>query len=316
MGDHPDQPIVSEVQPENVLTDEQSHVTANGRLYEQDLPSPNRFFWRHVQKQLPAQADISGLIAQWRHTLDRQDAPVGRTVDWALVSPFDLAGAAGRRIAYRPAPGLVLPADIAIPPEATHALVMVDQHDRRENLHEVMEHIAQGAAVYLPDLRGWGETQPEDDWSDKESLASALYSGKQRELHGLALMTGRNLVLDRAHDILALIDVAGQITPGLPIHLQARRNAVMPALVAALVEPRIVALKIEQYLVSFRQVMDCDAPLYDGSSFIHGLLQWGVDMNDLLAAYHGRLTASGARDPMLRPTNARGNPTQQAHPVV
>lgn len=304
-----DKPVVEEIEPCNILAPEQCNVTASGSLYDdKQYVSPNRFFWKHVQANKVWPPRVDEAISQWREVVDeargshatKQQAQ--HQPRHQPVSPIAFGDASGQRVAFESQAGIVLPMDMIAPPSPKAVVMVLDELSHRQGLHRTAALLADGVAVCRPDLRGLGQTQPTEDWPDRESLASSLYSGRQRALHALAMTVGCDLVLERVVDLLAAIDVAKKYWPDLPVHVHASTDAqVMTALVAALVDGRIVLLKLDHHLQSLGEVMACDTPLLDGSSFLRGLLSWGIDLPDLRDACSCELVTGTFHDAMLRP---------------
>lgn len=317
----PDKPVVEQVDPCNILSPDQCNVTATGRLYDDARTlSPNRFFAKHVQANKVSPPRVDEAILQWRAVIDEargsHHAPneAQHQTRHQPVSPIAFGESSGQRVAFESQQGLVLPMDMIAPPSPQAVVMVLDELSHRQGLHRTAALLADGMAVCRPDLRGLGQTQPAEDWPDRESLASSLYSGRQRALHALAMTVGRDLVLDRVIDLLAAIDVAKQYWPDLPVHVHASTDAqVMTALAASLLDSRIVLLKLDHHLKILDDVMTCDTPLLDGSSFVRGLLSLGIDLPDLRAACPCELVTGTFHDAMLRPIAISSNKDSRTH---
>ena len=114
-------------------------------------------------------------------------------------------------------------------------------------------------------------------------------------------MTGHNLVLDRARDLAALLDVVVQLFPGLPVSLWGRRQGALPALYAAVADARIVRLTLERYLRAYRDLMEAELPVWPADGNVDRILCAGLDIPDLLHAYRGELDLREPLDALLRP---------------
>jgi hypothetical protein len=69
---------------------------------------------------------------------------------------------------------------------------------------------------------------------------------------------------------------------------------------------------------SFRKLMETDLPVYSAAGNVYGLLRWGIDVSDLLAAYKGELVVKDPVDGLMRPVAAGSEKlsnTDMAEPV-
>ena len=158
-----------------------------------------------------------------------------------------------------------------------------------------------GSVVIRPDLRGWGETAGEEEYSDWEGWAINRFASRRYRLHALALITGRSVALDRVRDLLALLPIAAELAPGRSVRIHGRRGGAWIALLAGVATRRIDALVLEGGLASFRDVMECAMPLAFPDIYVPHLLTWGVDVSDLIHAFAGTATVRDARGADLRP---------------
>lgn len=272
-------------------------ITPQENLFDAGYPTPNTVFARHAR---PARADDDRpetFLAAIRDAV----RPPRREPAWIELDRFVPGTGLGRRIAFSPEPGLLLPADILVPDEARGVTLLVDACDRRDDLDWQIEVMHAGQVAVRPDLRGWGETSPREEWSDWEGWSQNRYSGKQARLYGLARLTGHNLVLDRARDLAALLDVVAQLFPGLPVSLWGRRQGALPALYAAVTDTRIVRLTMERYLRSYRDLMEAELPVWPVDGNVERILCAGLDIPDLLRAYRGELNLRDPLDALMRP---------------
>lgn len=103
----------------------------------------------------------------------------------------------------------------------------------------------------------------------------------------LALHIGRPLIGQRAEDVLAVCDHLKRAFPEAAIELEAEREAVPAAIVAALLEPGISSLAIRQGLSSWQSVIDSEMHVDVVSNVAVGMLGL-ADLPDLIARLGGR----------------------------
>jgi len=294
LRDAPDAPIDTHVAPENEVRMDELVVCRDESLFAEGYRTPSNVFRDIARQEIGPSQDLAGFLTQLKASITPP-----QNVTWHELDRFVPGTGNGKRICFQPEEGMLLPAEVMIPDEVKGILLLVDECDRREDLDWQLRCLHEGYAVFRPDLRGWGETSPPEDYADWEGWSRSFYDGRWRNLYALALMTGRNLVFDRARDLLALLDVALQLLPGQKITVWGRRQGALTALYAALADERIAQLKLEQCLASYRDVMEEDLPIYRAEGNVFGLLRWGIDISDLLAAYSGKLTVLADRDTVI-----------------
>lgn len=249
--------------------------------------------------------------AGWVTRLAESLAPrINQNTPWKELSRADLGDCIGRRLCFVPEAGVVLPAEVIEPPRelgVRGVTIVIDPLDRRERLDESLELARTGQLVLRPDLRGWGETSPEESWADWESFPLSHHSGRHSRLHALALMCGRNLPVDRAGDAVALIGVAARLAPAAPVSLHGRGGGAWVALLAAVADPRVLQIKLDHYPATVADALAHEIPLLHPENFIHGFLSEGLDVEDLiqmLRARHVRVGLTRPLDALLRPLNS------------
>jgi cephalosporin-C deacetylase-like acetyl esterase len=158
-------------------------------------------------------------------------------------------------VAYETEPGITIPALIFTPlsgPERKPAIVFADGKGKSAAASEAEELAERGYVVLVPDLRGFGETQPVLDrryyfvrnFGDYENATTALLIGKT-----MAGMRAADLV--RALDVLAArsdVDRSRMAVTG-------RGGAAIPALMAALFDNRVSSLALDGMLTSYESVV-------------------------------------------------------------
>ena len=293
----PDDAVVLDVPSDELPAFDELLISPTENIYDAGSTRPNAVFARHAAANLEGIEDSAAFLEE----IIRQVRGEPQAPDWRELDRFVPGNGFGRRIAYAPAPGLLLPAEILVPDGAKGVVVLVDENDRREDLEWQISVMQEGRIVVRPDLRGWGETGPKEDWSDWEGWAQNRYADRRYHLYALARLTGRNLVLDRAHDLVALLDVIETLYPGLPIEIRGRRQGAFPALYAALADARIVRLTLDGYLRSYRDLMACDLPLWRSEGNVDRILCAGLDLPELLERVVGERVLVDARDGAMRP---------------
>jgi len=296
LKDKPEDPVVTELEPENVFDIDELVVCRNESVYSEGYKTPSRIFWDFAEKELCAKKDMPGFMAFLKNAVRP-----AKSVAWQELDRFVPGTGTGSKICCAPEEGMLIPADVLIPDKVQGIMVLVDECGRRDDLDWQVKCLNDGFAVFRPDVRGWGEMAPPEDWADWEGWSRNFYDSRWRYLYSVALMTGRNLVLDRARDLAALVSVAREIVPGKKVAVWGRRQGALVALFAGLADSRIERLVLERYPGSFRDLMKTDVPLYRAEGNVHGLLRWGIDIQDLLAAYPGGLTSIEPLDSRMRP---------------
>jgi len=284
LKDAPDAPIDTQVHPENAVTVDELIVCREESVFAEGYPMPNKVFWEIAQREIGPRKDLDGFLAHVKASVTP-----AKNVSWQELDRFIPGTGSGKRICFQPEEGMLLPAEVLIPDRPRGILLLTDRCDRREDLDWQMRGFRDGYAVFRPDLRGWGETSPLEDWPDWEGWSRSFYDSRWRNLYALALMTGRNLVFDRARDLLALLNVAQQLLPGLEVTAWGRRQGALAALYAALADGRITRFIMENCLTSYRKLLEEDLPVFRAEGNVFGLLRWGIDLSDLLEVYTGEL---------------------------
>jgi cephalosporin-C deacetylase-like acetyl esterase len=293
----PDDPVTLDIPLADLPQFDELLVSPQENIFADGSPRPNAVFAKYERERPSGPSDPAAFLETLKQTVrSGSGAPV-----WRELDRFVPGTGSGRRICFSPAPGLLLPAEILIPDVARGITILVDEGDRRDDLDWQMRLMQEGEIVVRPDLRGWGETQPREDWADWEGWAQNRYSDRRYHLYALARLTGRNLVLDRAQDLIALVDGAASQFPGKRIALWGRRQGALAALYAALAEKRIVKLTLERYPRSYRDLMASDLPLWTNEGNVEKILCNSLDIPELLQAYTGELILKEPMDGSMRP---------------
>jgi len=271
-------------------------VSPHENIYLDGCKAPGRVFRESVEQDIAAKKDMEGFL----DFLKKTTAPSSET-HWEELDRFVVGKIMGRRIHYVPEPGILLPVEVLIPSGPRGVIVLLDECDRREDIEWQIRRASEGLVALRPDLRGWGETQPEEDYADREGWSRNLYDDRRQKLCALAQLAGRNLVMDRVRDVRALLNVAEALAPGKEIRIEGRRQGAWVALLAGLADARVKKLAIERFLYSFRDVLRHEVPVYRCEGAVHGFLRWGVDVADLLDRFEGELKSVRPVDGLMRP---------------
>lgn len=297
----PDASVTLAVLDENRISPEEHALFPQGTLFEAGYPCPNRVF-AHFMDSPEFKKSCTENRESPPDFLKGLSQP-SQTVNWLELDRFVPGSGRGRRIVFESEEGLLLPAEILIPDEPRGITILVDDSDRRTDLEWQIESMASGQITVRPDLRGWGETETSSSWSDWEGWAANLYSNRRYRLFALARLTGRNLVLDRAKDLLSLVNVVAELFPGQEISLWGRQQGALPALYAAIADERIRTLTLEKSLRSYRDLMECDLPLWHSEGNVERILCYGLDLPELYKAFKGKLILKEPLDAALRPVS-------------
>lgn len=156
-----------------------------------------------------ARAELKGLSVEEQRTSLREKyskvlalpEPIQPTAREVGREEFN-DGASCRRYILETEPGIEVPAALLLPKEAANAPVVVGvtQEGKATFLKECAEEISvllnQGVAVCLPDLRGCGETAPNDDRS---------WWGPATNNSSSELMLGRTQLGNKLYDLLCVL---------------------------------------------------------------------------------------------------------------
>ena len=143
------------------------------------------------------------------------------------------------KLVYESEPGIPVPALLFVPkggPARKPAIVFADGRGKSQAAAEAEELAAKGYIVLVPDLRGFGETQPALDRRDYFVRNFGDYENTLT-----ALVIGKTMVGMRATDIVRGVDLlaARSDVDASRIAVVGRSAAAIPALFAALFDKRI-----------------------------------------------------------------------------
>jgi cephalosporin-C deacetylase-like acetyl esterase len=158
-----------------------------------------------------------------------------------------------------------------------------------------LQHLGrQGYAIAVVDPRGVGSGRVKlqvvgHDYSD-------AISGVEENVAYNAFLVGKSLLAMRTCDILAALKTIRITARQRRFVVCGRKDAALAACLAALVDPGIGCLALEEMLLSFRAMFNDTARAINAASILPGLLQRFTDVADILAALGARkvLIAAGA----------------------
>ena len=280
-------------------SEEDCKVTASGNVFAEGYKTPSQVFRAHLACK---GAGPRGRRAAVRRLVREVRAGTGRKVQWGVIDSFVAGEAPGQRIVFSPEDGLLLPCDILMPDRPTGVAILLDELPRMEGLEWQAEAAARGDVAFRPDLRGWGETVPEESWPDWEGWCQNLYGGKRCRLLALMQLVGRNPPPQRARDVIALLNIADQMELVGRRMIWGRRGGALVALLAGVADARVDELFLEQFLYSFADLREREVPLLWADSVVFGLLRLGLDVADLCRVFRPRkLTFRRPLDGLMRP---------------
>jgi hypothetical protein len=305
---HKDQPITEPAI--QLLTNEEARCTPDGHVlnlpgersvydlnqdYENELATRREAAWANEgrTRRLERVREIAGIRPLVQIPLPR-------------VAPRETVMRAGYRVQmfdFHPEEGIVLPAALFVPTTAPSGRVVLYLHERGIATVAVPggpieQLVAGGARVLAVEPRGTGQSQQTQqnnfgpriglDWRD----VTTAYS------------LGRSFVGMRAEDVLVAARHALQHLEGgavSAVELVAAGNIGVPALHAAALEPSLFSsVKLSHMLVSWANVIECQATYNQYINVVHGALL-DYDLPNLAAALGDRLTLEHALDALGKP---------------
>jgi hypothetical protein len=159
-----------------------------------------------------------------------------------------------------------------------------------------------GLAVCAADVRGVGDLEPQF------SSGAAGYARDHQNEENYAwasLILGRSLLGQRTTDIAALAAALAQAYPEAVLTIAARDKMTVPALCAAVFEPRISKLYLVRHLASWRNLAESETYTQPLANFVPDVLRF----TDL-----PQIARSIAPRPVIvaGPVNASGEPLPRA----
>jgi hypothetical protein len=127
-------------------------------------------------------------------------------------------------------------------------------------------------------MRGFGDIANKESWSDWENWMQNVYIGRRYRLAALAGVIGRNIMIDRAEDICALITVLISMGFDDDFIIHGKRIGGLVGLFAAVADPRIKRLDMGSYINSYRRHISERSSLSYGDELVYGILKKGIDI--------------------------------------
>ncbi len=159
------------------------------------------------------------------------------------------------KLTYESEPGIAIPALLFVPsggPARKPAIIFADGKGKSSAAAEAEQLAAKGYITLVPDLRGFGETQPALDRRDSFVRNFGDYGNTLT-----ALLIGKTMVGMRAADLVRAVDLlaARQDVDPARIAVVGRTAAAIPALFAALFDSPIKSLALDGMLLSYDAVV-------------------------------------------------------------
>jgi len=168
-----------------------------------------------------------------------------------------------------------------------------ETNDWRQEKEFLRELGNRGYTVVVVDPRGVGRSRVKlgvlgHDYVD-------ALSGVEENLAYNAFLLGKSLLGMRVGEVLTAVKTIGIKAKPRRLVVCGRKDAALAACLAALVEPAVDSLALEEMLLSFRAAFSEQASAINAASILPGLLQSFTDVAEMLAALSPRkvLMASG-----------------------
>ena len=194
------------------------------------------------------------------------------------------------KLTYESEPGIAIPALLFVPkggPARKPAVIFADAKGKASAAAEAEQLAAKGYITLVPDLRGFGETQPPLDRRDSFVRNFGDYSNTLT-----ALLIGKTMVGMRAADVVRAVDLlaARQDVDPSRIAVVGRTGAAIPALFAALFDTRIKSVAVDGMLLSYDAVVN--ERIHQGivDQIVPSALKY-FDLPDVIAAIAPRRVA-------------------------
>jgi cephalosporin-C deacetylase-like acetyl esterase len=194
------------------------------------------------------------------------------------------------KLTYESEPGIAIPALLFVPnggPARKPAVIFADGKGKASAAAEAEQLAAKGYVTLVPDLRGFGETQPALDRRDSFVRNFGDYRNTLT-----ALLIGKTMVGMRAADLVRAVDLlaARQDVDPSRINVVGRTAAAIPALFAALFDSRIKSLAVDGMLLSYDAVVKQRIHQEIVDQIVPSALKY-FDLPDVIAAIAPRRVA-------------------------
>jgi cephalosporin-C deacetylase-like acetyl esterase len=243
--------------PLELATAEELQCTRTGQVQTEfkqsaDVFSMNRTLARELRaKRKPTPDSVRQHVRELTH-YEAASGPVRIT----HFGDTDRAASRVEKLVYESEPGISIPALLFLPksgPPRKPAVVFADARGKAAAASEAEQLAAKGYIVLVPDLRGFGETQPSLDRRDYFVRNFGDYENVLT-----ALVIGKTMVGMRAADLVRGVDLlaARNDVDASRIAVTGRAAAAIPALFAALFDKRIGRLALDGMLLSYEAVVN------------------------------------------------------------
>jgi cephalosporin-C deacetylase-like acetyl esterase len=195
------------------------------------------------------------------------------------------------KLTYESEPGIVIPSLLCIPDDIKGrkpGVLYVNSKGKANSGGEIEALVKSGLVVLAIDARGWGETGPKFNGEESYSWNS-LFPNYDTAM--IALLLGKSLVAMRAEDIVRGVDLLSNRpeVDGEEIYGMGVGAATIPLLHAAVLDPRLKKVVMENGLVSYESVVTHRIQRGIIENVIPGVLK-SYDLPDLVAAIAPRPT--------------------------
>jgi cephalosporin-C deacetylase-like acetyl esterase len=260
-----------------------------------------------VQTEFPGAADVFSLNRKLAGQLRASRKPTPESVrKFAAELSYYAPATASLRIAtfgettrtayrlekltYESEPGIAIPALLFVPnvgPARKPAVIFADAKGKASAAAEAGQLAAKGYITLVPDLRGFGETQPPLDRRDSFVRNFGDYGNSLT-----ALLIGKTMVGMRAADVVRTVDLLAarkDVDPSR-VAVVGRTGAAIPALFAALFDSRIKSVAVDGMLLSYDAVVN--ERIHQGivDQIVPSALKY-FDLPDVIAAISPRRVA-------------------------
>ncbi|OPZ08983.1 MAG: hypothetical protein BWZ10_02600 [candidate division BRC1 bacterium ADurb.BinA364] len=270
--------------------------------YFQLLAEREKEFALARAKRWESKENIPALLGEIRDLIALPPAAEFPPVEAAADGGFEKSDAQWTRLTIRTEPGIDLPAVLAMP-EGPVKGGMLYADDAKcdamcDNSRLTQSWLDRGYAILSVELRGFGSTAA-IPWRYNRDFIVESHGPNLPDVF-IALMLGRSFVGFRAFDLLqSARALAAKLPAGTPLHLEARGQAVVPALHAAALEPGVFrTVRFSDGLQDWRHI--CQSVVADGAQLqFENVVQGALKAYDLPDLY--RLVEERAAKPDAQP---------------
>jgi cephalosporin-C deacetylase-like acetyl esterase len=208
---------------------------------------------------------------------------------------FERPGMRVEKLTYETEPGIVIPSLLFIPTSAVFqtrisrnpGIILLDARGKSGSAEDAEALARAGNVVLVPDLRGFGETQPGSLGRESRIGDFGDYRNSMT-----ALLVGKTMPGMRALDIIGGVDLLAGRSEVDPTRINAwgRDAAAVPLLYAALFDPRIASIAVSGMLSSYESVVSDNFFRGLSDQIVPSALQY-FDLPDLIGALAPRHAA-------------------------